>query len=208
MPVFEFLIKEPDFFINVPGVSVTEVFKSKTKIDDGEFFILNKGNNPIYFIDVELVSVRLRRNNRIPNLNMGMVKLGSYVTNNKIYYEYDITFRNNSIGNLKLYRPQSFEANSKKSLFPFEAFKLNAVYNVQNINVLPLHYYGENLIEKNKMIGTIDFNFNFNFYEDKNFDNIITDYVTVSVNLINSGYVPQVISEINEFESKIELENI
>jgi hypothetical protein len=170
-PVFDFLIKNNDFYINTHGVSVTEFDKSYTTLSDGKFYVLNKNNKTFYFNGLYLSSVRMRRENGYPTIALRAKLIDTRVIGNFVYEDYYLNFRGKDIGKLTISRLTRFANNN-------------------NIMVSPLQYYGKSNIAENKNKGTIDVNFNIRCFTDKEYTNQISENLTITINTINSGFVP------------------
>lgn len=193
-PVFDFMIKAQDFYLNTHGVSVTEQGKSYTNYNDGFFYILNRNNIPIYFNGIYFNNARMRRENGYPPATLKVGLGESKNIDGIIYDNYEVKFRGNLIGHLTLSRKEILIDGSNFLLYPFQSAEFSMTYRVINLNRLDLQYYGKSDVNKNNKVGTIDFNFMIKSYTDKNFKNLIEEEITFSVNCVDTGYVPFSIS--------------
>jgi hypothetical protein len=189
-PVFDFLIKNNDFYINTHGVSVTEFDKSYTTLSDGKFYVLNKNNKTFYFNGLYLSSVRMRRENGYPTIALRAKLIDTRVIGNFVYEDYYLNFRGKDIGKLTISRLTRFANNNNIMVSPFQSIEMYATYSVLNVNNLSLQYYGKSNIAENKNKGTIDVNFNIRCFTDKEYTNQISENLTITINTINSGFVP------------------
>lgn len=189
-PVFDFLIKNDDFYINTHGVSVTELNKSYTSLSNGEFYVLNKNNKPFYFNGLYLSSVRMRRENGYPAISMVATLVDTRVVGSFIYEDYFLKFRGQNIGKLTISRLNRFANGGNIMITPFQSVKFYATYSVLNVNNLSLQYYGKSNIAQNKNKGTIDVIFNIRCFTDKEYTNQINETLVITINTVNTGFVP------------------
>jgi hypothetical protein len=189
-PVFDFMIKKDEFYINTHGVSVTESAKSYTSYNNGLFYVLNKNNKPIYFNGLYLSSIRMRRENGHPASSIKVTLNATRVSGNYTYEDYYLRFRGQLIGELTIGRLTQYVNDSNILINPFQSLEMSATYTVFNLNKLDLHYYGKSSINQNRKKGTIDVNFNIKCFADKEFTKVITDTLTITINTVNTGYVP------------------
>lgn len=195
-PVFDFMIKREDFYINTHGVSITESNKSFTTYNDGLFYILNKNNKPIYFNGIYLVNSRLRKERGFPGNSLRVTLNTTTFSGNFMYENYFLSFRGRQIGQLTISRLRMFENNSNLLLNPFQSIELSATYQALNLNNLDLHYYGKSRLNQDKKKGTIDINFTIRCFADKAFTQQVNETLTISVNVVNTGYVPVALQQI------------
>lgn len=196
-PVLDFLIKQNDFYINTHGVSVSDITRSYTSRANGLFYVLNKENKPIYFNRITPVSVRFRNESAIPANRLSFVFLKTELNSDEtmIFDSYNVKFRSKIIGTFTISRPVKYTNGNNEILTPFQSIEFAATYTVNNVNMLDTQYYGASNINPNRKVGTIDINLNIRCYSDKELTNIITDTLTLTVNLVNTGYVPQALNQ-------------
>jgi hypothetical protein len=187
---FDFLIKKSDFYINTPGFSVTEVDKSFSKYNDGFFYILNKNNKPIYFNGLFVKNIQFRKENIFNNSDLRITSDNTVVSGNFTYENFLITFKNNTIGRLTISRLNNLINGNNIMLNPFQSLEFSATYLVLNLNQLDIHYYGKSNTNLNRKKGTIDITFDIKCFTDKEFTNQLNDTITLTINLVNTGYVP------------------
>ena len=196
-PVFDFYIPKfggnnNDFYLNTHGVSVANIAKSYTSLSDGYFHILNKNNQPIYFDGIYLLSSKFRNETSIPatDLNVSLDTTGTtYSVDGSIKYDnYIVKFRNKKVGNLTISGKTVYENGSLYLVNPFQSLKFGATYAVSNVGLLDTQYYGKTAINQNKNIGTIDINLSVICWKEKEKLTPIRDTVTVTINLVNTGY--------------------
>jgi hypothetical protein len=190
-PIFDFMIKKADFYINTHGVSVTELGKSYTSYNDGLFYILNKNNKPIYFNGLYFNSIRMRRENGYPSANLTSVLSETRVVGNYTYEDYILSFRRQTIGKLTIGRLNEYVNESNVILNPFQSLEMSASYTVLNLNRLDIHYFGKSNLNPNKTKGTIDISFNIKCFANREYTQAINDTLVLTINTINTGYVPQ-----------------
>jgi hypothetical protein len=189
-PVFDFMIKKEEFYINTNGTSVTESNKSYTTFNNGLFYILNKNNKSLYFNGVYFTRATMRKERGYPPNNLRVTLKNTNFSGNFMYENYTVSFRNKEIGELTISRLAIFQNNSNLLLNPFQSIELSATYKVLNLNNLDLQYYGKSRLNQDKKKGTIDFNFNIRCFANKELTQQINETLTFSVNLVNTGYVP------------------
>jgi hypothetical protein len=196
-PVFDFHIPKfggngNDFYLNTHGVSVANMAKSYTSLADGYFYVLNKNNQPIYFDGVYLLNAKFRNETSIPaqDLKVTLNTTGTtYSVDGSVKYDsYIVKFRNKEIGNLTISSKTVYENGSLYLVNPFQSLKFGATYAVSNVGLLDTQYYGRTTINKDKNIGTIDINLSVICWKEKEKLSIIRDTITVTINLINTGY--------------------
>jgi hypothetical protein len=189
-PVFDFMIKKEDFFINTHGVSVTELDKSFTTINDGSFYVLNKNNKPLYFNGIYLSSVKMRRERGYPG-NLLRLSLNNTTTSGNFLTEnYNVLFRGRLIGELIIRRPSAYQNNSNLLINPFQSVEFSATYKVVNLNNLNEQYFGKSRLNQNRRKGTIDVNFTIRCFANKELTQQINETLTITINTVDTGYVP------------------
>ena len=189
-PVFDFMIKKDDFYINTHGVSVTEFDKSYSTFNDGLFYVLNKNNKPLYFNGVYLVNVRLRKERGFPANSLRVFLTNTSFSGNYMYENYNVSFRGRQIGQLTISRLSTYQNNSNLLINPFQSIEFSATYQVINLNNLDQQYFGKSRLNQNKKKGTIDINFTIRCFADKEFTQQVNDTLTLTINVVNTGYVP------------------
>jgi hypothetical protein len=214
-PVFGFYIPENEFYINIPALSVAINSKSATNFDDCSFSILNKNSVPIYYKDIVLNSgvirgsyVKSSDRNLIINLNSTTTDdTYTYITysvqrNLQLKSFKTATFINSSpnspiIGYLTLRVLNKYYNNTGIIIYPYESVPFSANYIIENVGDLTNQFYGNTNTTPNKKVGTFDFSFLIETYDSdpKNINkipNILQEELVISVNLVNTGYVPPV----------------
>jgi hypothetical protein len=190
-PVFDFMIKKDDFYINTHGVSVTEFDKSFTSYSNGLFYVLNKNNKPIYFNGVYLINARMRKERGYPGNLLRIRLITTTISGNFMYEKYIVSFRGNEIGELTISRLSNYENNSNLIINPFQSLEFSATYKVLNLNKLNVQYYGKSRVNKDLQKGVIDINFSIKCFSDKELTKQINDTITVTINVVNTGYIPE-----------------
>jgi hypothetical protein len=189
-PVFDFMIKKDDFYINTHGVSVTEFDKSYSTFNDGLFYVLNKNNKPLYFNGVYLVNARLRKERGFPANSLRVFLTNTSFSGNYMYENYNVSFRGRQIGQLTISRLSTYQNNSNLLINPFQSIEFSATYQVINLNNLDQQYFGKSRLNQDKKKGTIDINFTIRCFADKEFTQQVNDTLTFTINVVNTGYVP------------------
>jgi hypothetical protein len=189
-PVFDFMIKKDDFYINTHGVSVTEFDKSYSTFNDGLFYVLNKNNKPLYFNGVYLVNARLRKERGFPANSLRVFLTNTSFSGNYMYENYNVSFRGRQIGRLTISRLSTYQNNSNLLINPFQSIEFSATYQVINLNNLDQQYFGKSRLNQDKKKGTIDINFTIRCFADKEFTQQVNDTLTFTINVVNTGYVP------------------
>lgn len=184
-PIFDFMIPSDGFYLNTHGVSITESGRSTTNLTDGLFYILNKNTQPIYFNSLTIDSVSFRDSS-----NVVASKLSKFLptTTYDDYYRYDdyyVKYNGLNIGKLRIRTQLKYVNDSNTQLKPFQSIEFGSLYSVENINQLNLHYNNPSGDKKN----TLDFIFVIKCFTDKELTKIVTDTITITVNVINTGYV-------------------
>ncbi len=184
---FDFMIKKEDFYINTHGVSVSDVNKSTTSINDGLFYVLNKNNKPIYFNGIYLQSVRMRNERTYPTNSLRISLKESEISGNFLYEKFNLSFRGRDVGELTIGRLSSFSNNNNVLINPFQSIELSVNYRVINPGDLANQYFGKSRSDLNKTKGTIDMVFAIRCFADKNLTQQINDTITFSVNVVNTN---------------------
>ncbi len=200
-PVFDFMIKKDDFYINTHGVSVTEFDKSYTTFNDGLFYVLNKNNKPLYFNGVYLVNARLRKERGFPGNSLRVSLINTSFSGNYMYENYNVSFRGRQIGQLTISRLSIYQNSSNLLINPFQSIEFSATYQVINLNNLDQQYFGKSRLNQNKKKGTIDINFTIRCFADKEFTQQVNDTLTLTINVVNTGYVPIALQQQPVFNS-------
>lgn len=190
-PIFKFMIQEPEFYINTYGVSVADGTKSTTLLGDGAFNVLNKNSNPVFFGGAVVSSIRFRNENAYSTTQLS-IRLSSTVRRDTDYRydDYLVTFRGSQIGTLTINTPLKYDTTGTTKLYPFQSVELGATYTVANVNKMGIQYFGFSKINKTRAIGTLDITLNINTLTDDQVKNTLTDTMVISINCINTGYVP------------------
>jgi hypothetical protein len=191
-PVFDFMIQHDDFYINTHGVSVTELSKSYTSLSNGLFYILNKTNQPFVFDSLTVNSVKFRNESAIPanTLKINFFETTYNTSKTHKYDTYNVLFRSQVIGQLTLSRKVKYDNNLNFVLNPFQSIEFGATYLVKNLNMLDVQYYGASNINQDNKKGTIDITLIIRSYSDLAMTNVVYESITLSVNLVDTGYVP------------------
>lgn len=183
-PTFDF--KLVDLNINFIGVSVSDQLKSTSVLDT--VYVLNKNNKAVHFNGLALKDVVLRNRNLtsdVKNLivtTSDITSVGDFVS-----LKYTYQYKGQPIGMLEIRYPWSYYTQENTLILPFQSFPIEAVYNVIDPGVLVNQYYGQSITEPNKKTGIIDANF---VVTCSNKDgNILTEDITISVDVINGGFV-------------------
>lgn len=185
MPTLDFMIPSSEFYINAYGVSATEQDKSYSEYDDANFYILNKESIPVYFYSLELSKISTR-DNVIINRNSLTIELTSNITDDTYNIRiYNVLYNNNLIGKFYLRMKKPYLNGGYEVIQPFQSVEFSSKYEAQNIGRLGVHYFGKS----GKRIGKIDFTLTVRCYKDRvNKTNYVDEQITLSVNVINSGY--------------------
>jgi hypothetical protein len=195
-PVFDFMIQNSDFYINTHGVSVTELGKSTTSLSNGLFYILNKTSKSFVFNRLDVTSIRFRNESAIPATTL-KINFSNTIYNTNLTERYDIynvLFRSKIIGELSIFRRTKYDNDLNFVLNPFQSIEFGATYTIKNINMLDIQYYGLSNINPNRRIGTIDIGLTIKSFTDLAMTNAVYEPITLTVNLVNTGYVAAAIS--------------
>lgn len=195
-PVFDFMIQDSDFYINTHGVSVTELGKSTTSLSNGMFYILNRTSKSFVFNSLDLTSIRFRNESAIPasTLKTNFFKTTYNTTLTERYDTYNVLFRSKIIGELTIFRKTKYDNGLNFILNPFQSIEFGATYSVKNLNLLDIQYYGLSNINPNRRVGTIDIGLTIKSFTDLAMTNAVYEPITLTVNLVNTGYVATAIS--------------
>lgn len=214
MPVFGFMIPEDGFYMSTPGLSVTDINKSYSDLSDGKFYIMNRNNTSIYFNKITISKIIARNASRNDNFTISLYdrvvdvdylydiyyiyysknpnatsRVTTNITNKRQYSTTDI----NIIGKLTIRTNLKDLVSNTVRLLPFQSIEFAVSYEVINVNNLSWQYYGKTPQTPNQRKGTIDIIFDVYCYQDESLVHEIRDNVVISVNLVNTGYVPTVI---------------
>lgn len=192
-PMFDFMIKKDEFYLNRHGVSVTQSEKSFTYANNGYFHILNSNRTPIFFNGIYFSDVSMRKESAYSNTLINCKFKETVFDDNYVYDRYTVLFNGNDVGLLSIRRGLDYENGKNTILYPFQSLRLSATYLVLNLNRLDLHYYGKSNVNPDNTLGTIDFNFNVICFTDKQLTNTTTERITLTVNTINTGYTPLIL---------------
>lgn len=195
-PVFDFMVQDSEFYINTHGVSVTELGKSYTALSNGLFYILNKSSRSFVFNSLNVTSVRFRNESAIPatTLKISFNRTTYDTSLTQRYDRYNILFRSKIIGELLISRKTKYDNDLNFTLNPFQSIEFGATYSVKNVNMLDTQYYGSSNINPNRRKGTIDIGLTIKSFTDLAMTNAVFESVTLTVNLVNTGYVPAIIA--------------
>lgn len=215
-PVFDFYIPNSEFYLNTPGVSVASVAKSATNIEDGTLNIMNKTNQIIYYKSLVFNNATVRNPNYVSyNKNLIVTKTDTTYDDNYAYEIYSVskneqrtTINTRSIsslvaptsiliGYLQVRYPIEYYSGSVLKINPFECVPISVNYQVSGVGDLTTQIYGQTSDAPNRKVGTFDFNFSVQTYDsDPNSitstPNISSQDLVVSINLVNTGYIPPV----------------
>ena len=191
-PVLDFMVQHDDFYINTHGVSVTESSKSYTTLSNGLFYILNKNSQPFIFNSLNVSSVKYRNESAIPPNTLAINFLETTYNTSKShrYDAYNVLFRSQVVGKLTISRKTQYENDMNIILNPFQSIEFGATYLVENLNLLDLQYYGASNINPDKKRGTIDITLTIKCFTDIAMTNPVYESITLTVNLVDTGYVP------------------
>lgn len=195
-PVFDFMVQDSDFYISTHGVSVTELDKSYTTLSNGLFYILNRTSKSFVFNSLNVTSVRFRNESAIPasTLKFSFNRTTYNTSLTQRFDIYDILFRSKIIGELRISRKTKYDNDVNFTLNPFQSIEFGASYSVRNVNMLDTQYYGLSNINPNRRRGTIDIGLTIKSFTDLAMTNAVYEPITLTVNLVNTGYVPAVIA--------------
>lgn len=224
-PEFNFYIPNSEFYINTPAVSVADVSKSATNFNDGIFYFMNKNNVPIYYNTLDITSANVSAdivasNNQtrkksvfkptskirasfIESFNkvITVTKDTENITSDEVYtyVPFIVLYKGNRLGQIILRILNIYYNNPGITVFPFESIPFAAAYISENVGNLAKLYYGKTIKTPNKNVGTIDFTFNFQYYDSNPFivgSNPTVKYqpIVISLNTVNTGYVASAIS--------------
>lgn len=201
MPTFDFFIPRDNFYINTYGVSVMDITKSSTKLADGEISILNRNNKIIYFDSLSVTGVTIKKDSKTPRSSIIINKTKITETENKLVEEFTVTFKGTKIGLLLLQRDLLFKDGSNRVLYPFQSTKIQASYVVLNVNRVGIQYFGQSNTNPERKVGTLDINLSFNVRTNTTNTILISEPITLSVNLVNTGLEPQTFTETIEYNT-------
>lgn len=220
-PEFDFYIPNNEFYLNIPAVSITAVDKSRTNYNDGIFAVMNRRNQPIYYKNITFNNGVIRGSYiKSDNKNLVVTKINTNTDNHYTYEVYSVGYiqiaapivsTNSSrsvssvnraskqiiIGYLTLRYPNNYYNNDGKMIAPFESVPFSATYAVTNVGQLSNQFYGKTITAPNKNVGTLEFNFLVEVYDNNPLNtnitpNVLTTPLVISVNVVNTGYIPTV----------------
>jgi hypothetical protein len=199
-PEFDFMLSKDEFYINTPGVSVTEPSKSYTTYSEGIFYILNRNTSPIYFGDIQLTSIKFRDENGYPANAISFSFSSDRMVRQIVYSDYDVFFSGNKIGVFTIARNSKYLSKNKSVIYPFQSVEMSAMYRVFNIKNSKIQYFGKSNLNKDKKLGILDLELSITCYSDVNESITINDTMITTLKLVNTGYMPLVLIENIEFE--------
>lgn len=190
---YNFILDPKTIIINTYGISVYNDDKSSTKKINGKFNILNRSKEFVYYNSITYKSISLRNNYFYSKKDISVNILPSNMDkdDDSFDYNYEIIFKNNKIGDLKILVPPKYINGNNTKMYPFEYLTMFATYSVYHptnrtlVSYLSRQYYGQSNFNPNIKKGYIDVNFEIKFYTDSLFTNFITDTFTISLPLIN-----------------------
>jgi hypothetical protein len=215
-PVFDFYIPNSEFYLNTPGVSVASVAKSATNIEDGTFNIMNKTNQIIYYKSLVFNNATVRNPNYVSYYkNLTVTKTNTTYDDNYAYEIYSVSKNEQRtsintqsisslvaptsilIGYLQVRYPIEYYSGSVLKINPFECVPISVNYQVFGVGDLTTQIYGQTTNAPNRKVATFDFNFSVQTYDsDPNSTtstpNISSQDLVLSINLVNTGYIPPV----------------
>jgi len=224
-PQLDFYIPNGEFYMNIPAVSIASVDKSRTNFKEGVFHVMNKSSKIVYYNNIKFNNAFIRSSYiKSDSKELGVTKIETNSDSSYTYDVYMVTYnipttpvltssivertvtrgtatKSLVIGYLTIRYLNEYYNNTGKLISPFESIPFAASYSVTNVGKLVNQYYGKTLVAPNKNVGTLDFNFSVETYDSNpNNDNIIpnllkTDLV-ISVNVVNTGYVPSVYNQL------------
>jgi hypothetical protein len=190
---FNFILDPKTIIINTYGISVYTDNKSSSNKFNGKFNILNRSKEFVYYNSITYKSISLRNNYFYSKKDISVNILPSNMDKDEdsFDYNYEIIFKNNKIGDLKILVPPKYINGNNTKMYPFEYLTMFATYSVYHptnrtsVSYLSKQYYGQSNLNPNIKKGYIDVNFEIKFYTDSLFTNFITDTFTISLPLIN-----------------------
>lgn len=190
---YNFTLDPKTIIINTYGISVYTDNKSSSNKFNGKFNILNRSKEFVYYNSITYKSISLRNNYFYSKKDISVNVLPSNMDkdDDSFDYNYEIIFKNNKIGDLKILVPPKYINGNNTKMYPFEYLTMFATYSVYHptnrtsVSYLSKQYYGQSNLNPNIKKGYIDVNFEIKFYTDSLFTNFITDTFTISLPLIN-----------------------
>lgn len=186
-PSFDFEIQ--NLRTNFIGVSVSNpltVFNTTLK---DTVYVLNKNTKSVHFDNLEHKDSVLRNRNLSSNDKYLITTVSETVREgDSILFKYKLEFKGFVIGILTIKYAYSYYIKENTLILPFQSFPIHAVYRVINPGVLVEHYYGQSIVEPNRRTGILDMNFIVRCHTKDKIE--ISEDLTISVNLINGGFVP------------------
>lgn len=199
-PQLDFYIPNSEFYINTPGVSAANMAKSATNFKDGMFYLLNKNSIPLYYKDFVLINAQIRSGyltavNKIVAVALELTSEDETYT----YLVYSLKYRGKLLGYLTIRILSDFYNQPGRSIAPFEIVRFAGSFSAQNVGNLSQIYYGKTITAPDRSIGVIDINFFIECWDSNPNDtskipNLLKQQVTVTVNVVNTGYVPTVVN--------------
>ena len=149
-------------------------------------------NQPMVFSEVTINSVKFRNESAIPSNTLTYALVGTTYNTSKThaYDTYNVLFRSNIIGTLTISREAKYINGSNAVITPFQSIEFGATYLVKNVNMLDIQYYGQSNINKDNKVGTLDIKLTIKSFTEIGMINPVYDSMTLTVNLVNTGYVP------------------
>lgn len=190
---YNFILDPKTIIINTYGISVYTDNKSSSNKFNGKFNILNRSKEFVYYNSITYKSISLRNNYFYSKKDISVNILPSNMDkdDDSFDYNYEIIFKNNKIGDLKILVPPKYINGNNTKMYPFEYLTMFATYSVYHpanrtlVSYLSKQYYGQSNLNPNIKKGYIDVNFEIKFYTDSLFTNFITDTFTITLPLIN-----------------------
>lgn len=168
------------------GVSVSNPNNYNTSITD-KVYILNKNTTSVKFSSVVYKNAVLRnRNLSSSDKNLTISNSVTEMIDDNISIKNTFSFKGNNIGVLDVRFPYSYYIKDNVLILPFQSFPISGEYSVLSPGS-SFQYYGQSLAEPNKKTGILDVNYNVNCIDQNG--NPITEEITISVDLMNGGFV-------------------
>ena len=209
-PIFGFKIM--NLSTNFYGVSVSNSIVSSTTTPPtitynqytsttDKLYVLNKNTKSVKFNDIKFKDAVLRNRN-LTSVDKNLIVTKTNVSkdvNDLVKISQTFSFQNQIIGVLVISYPYSYSIKENVLIMPFQSFPISAQYTVLDPGGFFVdHYYGQSLAEPKKRTGMLDVNFTVNCVSLEGLP--INEDITVSVNLINGGFILPVKPPINPTE--------
>jgi hypothetical protein len=153
-----------------------------------KLYILNKNTKSVFFNDVKLKDAVLRNRYLSSNeKNLITSSVQATKVNEDVNIKHTFQYNGRTIGVLDIRFPYSYYIKENVLILPFQSFPIQAFYTVVDPGVLPKHYFGKSVNEPDRRTGTLDMNFIVSCATKEGTE--INEDVTISVNLINGGFV-------------------